>query len=291
MFTRWFRWVNYRAPGVHLRPSSLAPMRQQYHEQLEDISNGLVELTQLVGDAMGRATRALLETDLQAAESVIASDVDIDERADALESLALDVIALQAPVAGELRSLVGALRMSATLERMGDLAEHIARIARRRYPDPVVPEELVPTLREMGELAVRLAYETGDIINSVDVAHALRLETEDDRMDELHRQMFMTMLAPDWSHGVESAIDITLISRFYERFADHAVSVARRVVHQATGNVHKPWSRTNPSPSRVRTPSVLPRECGLTQRICVASPRLRTRPNSPLIRTRAKTTI
>lgn len=235
MFTRWFRWVNYRAPVVHLRPSSLEPMRQQYHEQLEDISSGLVELTQFVGDAMGRATRALLETDLQAAESVIASDVDIDDRADALESLALDVIALQAPVAGELRSLVGALRMSATLERMGDLAEHIARIARRRYPDPVVPEELVPTLREMGELAVRLAYETGDIIKSVDVAHALRLETEDDRMDELHRRMFMTLLAPDWSHGVESAIDITLVSRFYERFADHAVSVARRVVHQATG--------------------------------------------------------
>jgi len=235
MFTRWYRRVNDRAPAVHLRPSSLEPMRQQYHEQLEDISNGLVELTQLVGDAMGRATRALLETDLQAAESVIASDVDIDDRADALESLALDVIALQAPVAGELRSLVGALRMSATLERMGDLAEHIARIARRRYPDPVVPEELVPTLREMGELAVRLAYETGDIISSVDVTHALRLETEDDRMDELHRRMFMTLLAPDWSHGVESAIDITLVSRFYERFADHAVSVARRVVHQATG--------------------------------------------------------
>ena len=210
-------------------------MRQQYHEQLEDISNGLVELSQLVGDAMGRATRALLETDLQAAESVIASDVDIDERADALEALALDVIALQAPVAGELRSLVGALRISATLERMGDLAEHIAQIARRRYPDPVVPEELMPTLREMGELAVRLAYETGDIIRTVDVTHALRFETEDDRMDEYHRQMFMKLLAPDWSYGVEAAIDITLISRFYERFADHAVSVSRRVVQQVTG--------------------------------------------------------
>lgn len=210
-------------------------MRQQYHEQLEEISSGLIEMTQLVGDAMGRATRALLDTDLQAAESVIASDVDIDDRADALEALALDVIALQAPVAGELRSLVGALRMSATLERMGDLAEHIALIARRRYPDAVVPDELAPTVKEMGELAVRLAYETGDIIRSVDVTHALRFETEDDKMDEYHRQMFMRLLAPDWTHGVESAIDITLISRFYERFADHAVSVARRVVHQATG--------------------------------------------------------
>jgi phosphate transport system protein len=210
-------------------------MRQQYHEQLTEISEQLVEMTHLVGDAMGRATRALLNADLQAAESVIASDVDIDERADSLEELVLDVIALQAPVAGELRSLVGALRISTTLERMGDLAEHIARSARRRYPDLAVPEELHENIREMGDLAVRLVYETGEIITSVDVAHALRLEVEDDRMDELHRQMFMKILSPDWSHGVEAAIDVTLISRFYERFADHAVSVARRVVHQATG--------------------------------------------------------
>jgi phosphate transport system protein len=210
-------------------------MREQYHEQLAEISERLIEMTQMVGDAMGRSTRALLETDLQAAESVIASDIDIDERADALEQLTLDVIALQAPVAGELRALVGALRISTTLERMGDLAEHIAQSARRRYPDHAVPKDLHETIREMGDLAVRLAFETGEIIKTVDVAHALRLEVEDDRMDELHRQMFMTILSPDWSHGVETAIDVTLISRFYERFADHAVSVARRVVHQATG--------------------------------------------------------
>jgi phosphate transport system protein len=210
-------------------------MREQYHVQLQEISERLVEMTKMVGDAMGRATRALLDADVQAAESVIASDVDIDERADALEETALNVIALQAPVAGELRTLVGALRISATLERMGDLAEHIARSARRRYPDHAVPVELHDTIREMGDLAVRLAYETGDIILSIDVTHALQLEVEDDRMDDLHRQMFMEILSPDWKHGVEPAIDVTLISRFYERFADHAVSIARRVVHQATG--------------------------------------------------------
>jgi phosphate transport system protein len=99
----------------------------------------------------------------------------------------------------------------------------------------VVPAELHDRVNEMGELAVRLAFEVGDIIATSDVAHALRLENEDDRMDELNRQLFMTMLDPDWPHGVESAIDIALMSRFYERFADHAVSVARRVVHQATG--------------------------------------------------------
>lgn len=210
-------------------------MREQYDEQLSDISDRLVEMTQMVGDAMARSTKALLNADLQAAESVIASDIDIDERADALEQRALDVIAMQAPVAGDLRTLVGALRISTTLERMGDLAEHIAQSARRRYPDHALPEEMHDTIREMGDLAVKLVSETGEIIESVDVAHALRLEVEDDRMDELHRQMFMTILSPDWSHGVETAIDVTLVSRFYERFADHAVSIARRVVHQATG--------------------------------------------------------
>jgi phosphate transport system protein len=210
-------------------------MREHYQEQLHQISGGLIEMTKMVGDAMGRATRSLLDGDLQAAESVIASDNDIDERADAVEELALDVIALQAPVAGDLRTLIGALRISATLERMGDLAEHIAQIARRRYPDLVVPEELRGRVREMGELAVRLAYELGDIIDKSDVEHALRLEDEDDRMDELNRQLFMALMSPDWTHGVEPAIDVALMSRFYERFADHAVSVARRVVHQATG--------------------------------------------------------
>jgi phosphate transport system protein len=210
-------------------------MREHYHEQIHEITDRLIEMSKLAGTAMGRATHALLEADLQAAESVIASDSDIDERADGVEELALDVIALQAPVAGELRTLVGALRISATLERMGDLAEHIAQIARRRYPDRVVPQELHDEVSEMGELAVRLAGEIGDILKTSDVEHALRLEVEDDRMDELNRQLFMRMLSPDWPHGVESAIDMALLSRFYERFADHAVSVSRRVVHQATG--------------------------------------------------------
>lgn len=210
-------------------------MREHYHEQLQEVTDGLIGMTKMAGIAIGRATRALLEADLQAAESVIASDSDIDERSDAIEELALEVIAQQAPVAGELRVLVGALRMSATIERMGDLAEHIAQIARRRYPERVVPEELHDRVAEMGDLAVRLATEIGDILATSDVEHALRLEIEDDRMDELNRQLFMTMLAPEWPHGVESAIDIALMSRFYERFADHAVSVARRVVHQATG--------------------------------------------------------
>jgi phosphate transport system protein len=210
-------------------------MREQYHEQLDVVRGELVLMTEKVAGAVARASKALLESDLQAAESVIASDVDVDELADRIENECLELIALQAPVAGELRIMVGALRMSATLERMGDLAEHVAQIVRHRYPDQVVPEPLAPSIREMGDLASRLAYELGDIIDKVDVEHALRIELEDDRMDELHRELLLTMLAPEWTYGVETAIDLSMVNRFYERFADHAVSVARRIVHQATG--------------------------------------------------------
>jgi phosphate transport system protein len=210
-------------------------MREEYHEQLDVIRGELVAMTEKVAAAITRASKALLESDLQAAESVIASDVDIDDLADRIEQECLEVIALQAPVAGELRIMVGALRMSATLERMGDLAEHVAQIARHRYPDAVVPEGLRPSVNEMGDLAARLATEIGDIIDKVDVEHALRIEYEDDRMDELHRELLLTMLSPEWNYGVETAIDLSMINRFYERFADHAVSVARRIVHQATG--------------------------------------------------------
>jgi phosphate transport system protein len=210
-------------------------MREEYHERLDVIRGELVTMTEKVAAAITRASKALLDSDLQAAESVIASDVDIDDLADRIEQECLEVIALQAPVAGELRIMVGALRMSATLERMGDLAEHVAQIARHRYPDAVVPEALRPSINEMGDLAARLATEIGDIIDKVDVEHALRIEYEDDRMDELHRELLLTMLSPEWSYGVETAIDLSMINRFYERFADHAVSVARRIVHQATG--------------------------------------------------------
>ncbi|MFZ0322875.1 MAG: phosphate signaling complex protein PhoU [Actinomycetes bacterium] len=210
-------------------------MREQYHEQLDEIRSELVTMTKLVSDAMGRATHALLAADLAAAESVIASDSDIDVLADRIEEEALDLIALQAPVARELRTVVGALRMSATLERMGDLAEHIAQIARNSYPAAAVPDELSGTIREMGDLAVRLVSEDGDIISSLDVEQALRMETEDDRMDDLQRQLMAHLFSPAWTHGVEMAIELAMAVRFYERFADHSVSVARRIVHQATG--------------------------------------------------------
>ena len=125
--------------------------------------------------------------------------------------------------------------MSADLERMGDMAHHVAKITRLRHPGAAVPAELLLTIEEMGKTAKLIADKAGSVINSRDIDKALELERDDDEMDRLHRKLFTTLLDDSWSHGVESAIDITLIGRYYERFADHAVSVARRVHFLVTG--------------------------------------------------------
>jgi phosphate transport system protein len=214
-------------------------MREAYHEQLDEITAGLVEMSRLAGTAMGRASTALLDADLVLAESVIAADEDLDRLYEELEQKTFDLLALQQPVAGDLRAVVAALRISATLERMGDLAEHVAGVARRRYPASVVPAEMRGTLLEMAQVAERIVQKAGSVIASQDVKTALELDADDDDMDRLHRVLFTTMLDKDWGHGVETAIDLSLVSRYYERFADHAVSVARRVVFLATGEKYE----------------------------------------------------
>jgi len=214
-------------------------MRDAYREQLDAIDDGLVEMSRLAGTAMGRATAALLDADLVLAESVIAADSAVDELYEQIDQQAFDLLALQQPVAGDLRAVVAALRISATIERMGDLAEHVAGVARRRYPASAVPPELRGTVLEMGQVAERIVQKAGSVIASHDVETALELETDDDRMDALHRKLFTVMLDKDWPHGVETAIDISLVGRYYERYADHAVSVARRVVFLVTGEKYE----------------------------------------------------
>jgi phosphate transport system protein len=210
-------------------------MRDAYHEELDAITEALVDLGNLVGSAMGRATTALLDADLKLAEGVIAGDTVIDQRYHEIEERAFDLLARQQPVATDLRILVTSLRMVADIERAGDLALHVAKVARRRYPLSAIPVELRSTLLEMGQIAERIMAKAGDVIARRDVELARELERDDDRMDDLHRALFGVILGDVWEGGVESAIDITLVGRYYERFADHAVSVARRVVYLVTG--------------------------------------------------------
>jgi phosphate transport system protein len=210
-------------------------MRDAYHEDLEGLTESLVELANLVGSAAGRATTALLDADLQLAESVIAGDTVIDDRYHDIEQRAFDLFARQQPVAGDLRLLVTSLRMVADIERAGDLALHVAKVARRRYPLSAIPNELKSTILEMGQAAQRIMAKTADVIAQRDVTLAQEIETDDDQMDDLHKKLFGVILSEKWQGGVEAAIDVTLVGRYYERYADHAVSVARRVVYLVTG--------------------------------------------------------
>jgi phosphate transport system protein len=212
-------------------------MRDTFHDELDQIGAALVEMTNLVGSAMSRATTALLDADLSLAESVISADQTIDDLYRQTEERAFDLLARQQPVAGDLRIIITGLRMVGDLERMGDLAEHIAKIARRRYPASAVPPELRAVLLEMGQIAQRIVAKAGSVIAGQDAELAAELEHDDDAMDALHRRLFKILLDDDWSYGMEAAIDITLLGRFYERFADHAVSVARRVVYLVTGEM------------------------------------------------------
>jgi phosphate transport system protein len=210
-------------------------MRDAYHDELDAITASLVEMSRMAGSAMSKATTALLDADLALAEMVITADEQIDALYHQTEERAFDVMARQQPVASDLRMLVTTLRMVADLERMGDLALNIARIARRRYPSSAVPPELRETVLRMGHAAEEIVAKAGTVIARRDVAMAAQLEQDDDVMDGLHRRLFEVILADDWPGGIEAAIDITLAGRYYERFADHAVSVARRVVYLVTG--------------------------------------------------------
>ncbi|HEX9230973.1 MAG TPA: phosphate signaling complex protein PhoU [Jatrophihabitantaceae bacterium] len=210
-------------------------MRDLYHDELDDLGKTLVRMTQLVRIAMERATRALLDGDLSGAERVISDDPQVDALREDLEERTFQMIARQQPVATDLRLLVTTLHLSADLERMGDLARHIAKVARMRYPELAVPEEVRDVISQMGTVALSLVAKVADVIEGRDVALAQALEAEDDSMDALHRKLFTLLLSPNWMHGVESAIDMTLLGRYYERYADHAVSVAQRVVFIVTG--------------------------------------------------------
>ena len=210
-------------------------MRDAFHDDLDSISQMLIDMSERVRRAMELETTALLTADLQLAEQVISEDSQIDAIQHDLDRKALSLLARQQPVAGDLRTIVTSLRMSADIERMGDLAHHIAKVARMRYPATAVPTELTSTLQDMGDVARKIIAKVINVIATRDIETALQIEKDDDEMDILHRKLFMALLDDTWAHGIEVAIDITLLGRYYERCADHAVSVARRVYFLVTG--------------------------------------------------------
>ena len=210
-------------------------MRDTYHQQLAEVGDGLIEMSRLVGSAVSRATTALLDADLETAESVITADHVVNDHYHRLDDVAVQLLARQQPVATDLRAIVTGLRMSSDLERVGDYAVHIAKVAKRRHPASVVPVELRATILEMGQVATRITVKAGTVIATRDLTLAAQLLADDDTIDDLHRQLFQELLSGEFPHGVEAAIDLALVGRYYERLADHAVSVSHHVTYLVTG--------------------------------------------------------
>jgi phosphate transport system protein len=218
-------------------------VRTAYHEQLAALTGQLAQACGLTGTAMDRATQALLHGDVVLAEQVITDHDWIATMCAEAEESAFVLLALQQPVAGELRAIVSSVQIAADVERMGGLALHVARLVRRRHPEHVLPEQVNCDFAEMGRIAVELANAAQEVLATRDPERAARIGQQDLAMDELHRHVFAVLMERDWEHGVAAAVDVTLLGRFYERFADHAVQVARRVIFQATGKL-PPEERT-----------------------------------------------
>ncbi|MET0865788.1 MAG: phosphate signaling complex protein PhoU [Nakamurella sp.] len=210
-------------------------MRQAYQLRLAELGDHGSNMCQVASDCLRDATKALLDADLSLAERVITSDVRLDEMRSNAEKVALELLALEAPVASDLRTVVSAIWIVADMQRMGALAIHVAKAARRRHPAHVIPADIRPIVERMGRVGVHLANQAGVVLRERDLDLARQLEIEDDLMDDLQRELFVALQDPNWRHGVAPAVDVALLSRFYERFADHAVSVARRVVFLVTG--------------------------------------------------------
>ena len=214
-------------------------MRQVFQNELHEVQDRLVEISDSVATIMEKASAAFLGGDVAKADEAIALSESNEEKALALDELVIKILARQSPVARDLRILVSALRMSASLERMGALAGHIASIARYRYPGSAVPDSLRSTFKEMGALDIKLANKVTEVLRNTDVDQARAIQAEDERVDELHRHIFDVVLADDWKENAMFTVDVTLASRYFERFADHVVDISSKVSYLTTGEWHE----------------------------------------------------
>ena len=214
-------------------------MRETFRDELNSLTDDLARAARLAGQMMTNASSALSQADLGLAELVISSEGEIKALCEDMDQRCVKLLVLQAPVATDLRMVVAAMHAVGDVERMCDLAQHIAKIARMKHPTVPIPQEVRPVFARMGVLATGLAQDAAAAIESKDSLSASRLAEADEEVDALRRRIFRILFAEDWSHGVEPAVDAALIGRYYERFADHAVAIARQVSFLVTGLPHE----------------------------------------------------
>ncbi|ABY22159.1 PhoU [Renibacterium salmoninarum ATCC 33209] len=210
-------------------------MRKVFQAELHQVGEELIEISALVTDAIEKANQAFTGADVELAQEVIAADARIDFLQNDLDERAIDILALQGPVASDLRMIVGSLRMSASLERMGDLARHIAQLARLRFPAKVIPASLTVTFDELAALDIKISKQLGELLETRNLELVTEIAASNARIDELHSSVFKAIAAADWNESAATTVDVTLASRYFERFGDHGVSVARKVSYLVTG--------------------------------------------------------
>ncbi len=212
------------------------PVRKVFQAELHQVGEELIQIATLVQQALGSARTAFLDADIQVAEEVISNDARIDFLQNDLDERSIDILALQSPVASDLRMIVGALRMSASLERMGDLARHLAQLARLRFPEPVLPEAMRGHFEKMFDIDARLVERVISVLEDRDISEADQIFALKSELNLKHQQVFEMLADPDWDSSVPTAVDVTLASRYLERIGDHGVSVARKVSYLVTGD-------------------------------------------------------
>lgn len=212
-------------------------MRAIFDQELAQIGDDLLQMSRQVSDAIRDASTALTNGDLELSERVIEADAKIDELERGLDDRCVMLLARQQPVATDLRVIVSALRMSSSIERMGDLARHIAQVVRLRYPEPALPESAILVFRDLSAAALKVSQDIVELLETHDLALAAAVERDDDVLDHLHTETFRITLADSWKGSTAQTVDVTLLARFYERFGDHAVSVARRITYLVTGDL------------------------------------------------------
>ncbi|RAM39296.1 phosphate signaling complex protein PhoU [Arthrobacter globiformis] len=213
-------------------------MRKVFQEELAHVGEDLIEISKLVSEAIGKATTSFESADVDLAQDVIAADARIDFLQNSLDERAIDILALQGPVASDLRMIVGSLRMSASLERMGDLARHIAQLARLRFPSMVIPESLTGTFKSFAEQDIEIANKLTQLLETRDLEVARDILKANSAVNDLHLSVFKAIARPDWQESPATTVDVALASRYFERFADHGVSVAQKVIYLVTGAWH-----------------------------------------------------
>jgi phosphate transport system protein len=209
-----------------------------FQNALADVQGRLVNLAENAESIMDKASRAFLNSDVTLADEALALAETNEAKALDLDELVIKVLATQSPVARDLRILVSALRMSASLERMGSLASHIAAIARYRFPGSAVPTVLRKTFEDMARIDLELVGKAIKLLQNTDLDLAREIQARDEAVDRLHRKVFDVVLAPDWKENAMFTVDVTLASRYFERFADHVVDISSKVSFLQTGEWH-----------------------------------------------------